>query len=356
MSSGEPWPNLAVQVASRRESGDTVSGPGVLSWLPLVAPPTLVLVVHPFLTAWLFMWSLAFAIFLGLKWLTWCTAKDRVAHSTGRSLAYLLAWPGMDAESFLDETKRPVRSRFEQWLWACGQTVVGAALLWIVARSVSPDKPLLRGWTGMLGLILLLHFGIFQLAALFWLSRGVDAEAIMRSPIRSQSLSEFWGKRWNRGFRQCAHDLIFVPLSEHVALGFASFLVFALSGLIHDLVISLPAKAGYGLPTGYFLAQGLGVIVERSRFGRKCDLGTGLRGRVFTIMVAAGPAFCLFHPPFVRRIILPFMEAIHALWLINLSALFSIPRCGPSAPGISWSWWPVFRSLFDCTGNRICNR
>ena len=313
MSSGEPWPNVNVQVAAGRESGERVSAAGVLAWLPLVALPTFVLVVHSFLTAWLFMWSLAFAIFLGLKWLTCCRAQDRVAHSIWRSVAYLLAWPGMDAESFLDENKRRVRPRFQQWLWACGQTVAGAALLWWVARGISPEKPLLRGWTGMLGLVLLLHFGIFQLLALFWQSRELDAAAMMSSPIRSQSLSEFWGKRWNRGFRHCAHDLIFVPLSKHVALGWASFLVFVVSGLIHDLVMSLPARAGYGLPTGYFIAQGLGVIVERSRFGRKCGLGIGLRGRLFTILVTAGPAFCLFHPPFVRRVMLPFMEAIHAL-------------------------------------------
>jgi hypothetical protein len=313
MSSGEAWPNLAVHAEPRKGSRATLAGAPVSAWLPVAILPTLVLVVHPFLAAWLFMWSLACAIFFGLKWLTWCRAKDRVAHSVWRSAAYLLAWPGMDAESFLDENKRPHRPRLQQWLWACGQTGVGAAMLWFVARNISPETPLLRGWTGMLGLILLLHFGVFQLAALFWQSRGADAAAIMRSPIRSQSLGEFWGKRWNRGFRQCAHELIFVPLRKYFSLGWASLLVFAVSGLIHDLVISVPAAAGYGLPTGYFVAQGLGVIVERSPFGRKCGLGKGLRGRLFTILVTAGPAFCLFHPPFVRRVILPFMEAIHAL-------------------------------------------
>jgi hypothetical protein len=31
------------------------------------------------------------------------------------------------------------------------------------------------------------------------------------------------------------------------------------------------------------------------------------------LIVAAGPAFWLFHPPFVLRVILPFMRAVHAL-------------------------------------------
>ena len=39
----------------------------------------------------------------------------------------------------------------------------------------------------------------------------------------------------------------------------------------------------------------------------------GISGRIFTILIAAGPAFWLFHPPFVRNVILPFMKAIGAL-------------------------------------------
>ena len=38
-----------------------------------------------------------------------------------------------------------------------------------------------------------------------------------------------------------------------------------------------------------------------------------LRGRLFTLAIVAAPAFWLFHPPFVRRVILPFMQAIGAL-------------------------------------------
>ena len=86
----------------------------------------------------------------------------------------------------------------------------------------------------------------------------------MAKPILSKTLSEFWGKRWNLGFRQLAHDLIFRPLHKRIGVGAASLLVFVVSGLIHDLVISLPARGGYGLPTGYFVLQGVGVSLERS--------------------------------------------------------------------------------------------
>jgi hypothetical protein len=259
------------------------------------------------------MWTLSFTIYLSLKWLTWWSARSRIAHSAWRSLAYVLAWPGMDADVFLDAKQRAPRPAFSTWLWATCETILGAILLWVGARSVPQGQPLLRGWVGMLGLILLLHFGTFQMVALLWQSLGVKAEPIMSAPLRSTSLGEFWGKRWNLGFRQLAHELIFRPLYRTSGAATAGFLVFAASGLIHDLVISLPARAGYGLPTLYFLLQGAGVTLERSRLGKRFGLGLGVRGWCFMVLVLTLPVFGLFHPWFVLRVILPFMRAIYAL-------------------------------------------
>ena len=95
--------------------------------------------------------------------------------------------------------------------------------------------------------------------------------------------------------------------------GGAGFLVFVASGLIHDFVISLPAGAGYGLPTAYFALQGAGVAFERSPVGKRLDLRRGIRGWLFMAVLTAGPAFWLFHPPFLRNVVLPFMHVIRAL-------------------------------------------
>jgi len=158
-----------------------------------------------------------------------------------------------------------------------------------------------------------LHFGTFQIIALFWKSVGVNAKAIMSAPLRSTSLGEFWGKRWNLGFRQLSHELIFRPLHRKLGTDAAGFLVFVVSGLLHDLVISLPARGGYGLPTLYFLLQGTGLTIEHSRFGKRLGLGRGGRGWGFMMVFLAVPVFGLFHPWFVMRVILPFMLAIQAL-------------------------------------------
>lgn len=281
--------------------------------LPLIAFPGLAIALRNRLPAWVFMWALSFSIFAGLKWMTWWKARTRVAHSAGRSLAYLVAWPGMDAETFLDPNKQPGAPNFQEWLWAALKTALGVGLLWIVARRIPEQQALIRGWIGLFGLIFLLHFGSFHLIALFWQTMGIDAEPIMSKPILSKTLSEFWGKRWNLGFRQLAHDLIFRPLYKGIGVASAGLLVFVASGLIHDLVISLPARGGYGLPTGYFLLQGLGVTLERSTLGKRLGLQRGAAAWIFMVVITAGPAFWLFHPPFVLHVILPFMRAIHAL-------------------------------------------
>lgn len=300
-------------VSERARSIETSKADVDFGWIPVIALPAAVLACRDLLNPWVFMWCLAFAIFAGLKWLTWWKARGRMPHSTWRSVAYLLAWPGMDAEAFLNPGAPPKMPTRRAWTWALLKTASGVCLIWIVARLVPAQRPLVRGWVGMLGLILLLHFGSFEIIALFWQSRRVNAKPIMSAPLRATSLAEFWGKRWNLGFRQVSHDVIFRPLRKRLSADAASLVVFAASGLIHELVISVPARGGYGLPTAYFLQQGLGVALERSWLGQRLGLRKGPRGWLFTVAFTAGPICLLFHRPFVLRVILPFLEAVRAI-------------------------------------------
>ena len=294
-------------------SVDVTDGPPWIGWLPIAVLPLTAVACRNLVPPWVFMWVLSFAIYLSLKWVTWWRARERIAHPAWRSAAYLLAWPGMDAGAFLDASQRVPPPAPTTWLSGIFETILGAILLWVVARSIPQANSLLRGWVGMLALILLLHFGTFRIVALLWQSLGVKAKAIMSAPLRSTSLGEFWGKRWNLGFRQLSHELIFRPMHRKLGVESAGFLVFVVSGLIHDLVISLPARGGYGLPTIYFLLQGMGMTVEHSQFGKRLGLGQGVRGWCFMMVFLAAPVFWLFHPLFVLRVILPFMQAIHAL-------------------------------------------
>jgi Membrane bound O-acyl transferase family len=295
------------ETTSGRALEKTTGSKALFGWVPLVGLPVLAFSLQTRMKPWAFMWALAFAIYFGLKWLTWWRVKKPV-RSGWRSVAYLFAFPGMDAESFVQKTKRAPAPRVREWLRAVFQVTVGVILLWIVAPKFTEAQSLLRGWTGMLGAI-----GIFQIAALIWKAFGIDAEPIMASPFRSRSLGEFWGKRWNLGFREVAHQLIFLPLRKYIGVECGAFVVFLASGVVHDLVISVPAGGGYGRPTAYFVFQGVAVLLERTPFGKHLGLGRGLRGWLFMALILTAPLFWLFHPPFVLRVIIPFMHEIRAL-------------------------------------------
>jgi alginate O-acetyltransferase complex protein AlgI len=135
----------------------------------------------------------------------------------------------------------------------------------------------------------------------------------MRNPIVATSLGEFWGERWNLPFHELATRFLFRPLFPLIGRAGAILATFLISGVFHELVISLPASGGFGLPTGYFVLQGAGMLFERSSFGKCIGLCKGASGWAFTMLVMGGPAFGLFHPPFVDRVVVPFMQAMGAL-------------------------------------------
>jgi alginate O-acetyltransferase complex protein AlgI len=262
---------------------------------------------------WILMWTTAGSLYAGCKWLSYRDARVRGVGGHGRSAAYLFLWPGMDADAFLSGAERVTRPEASEWLAAVLKTLFGAGLTWFGARTLLPDRTLLAGWVAMTGLIFVLHFGTFHLLSLVWRASGVNAAPLMKNPMRAESLADFWGRRWNTAFHVLADRFAFRPLRSRVGAAGATIGAFAASGLIHELVISVPAGGGYGLPTAYFLVQGLAVCAERSRAGRRLGLAHGWRGRLFAMASAAGPAFWLFPPVFVRNIVLPMLAAMGAI-------------------------------------------
>jgi hypothetical protein len=287
----------------------------ILAWLPLaLVPPLVMLTVPAGWPRWTTMWLLASAVFLACKWLSWADAALPPSRPCRRA-AYWLAWPGLDAAVFLRTSRasRHGRPTVGECCAAAAKLLLGGALFWAAARRLPADRELLIGWVGMIGLALILHFGAFHLLSCLWRAAGLDARPLMNAPTASTSLSDFWGARWNVAFRDLAHRHVYRPLAGWLGPRAAAIAVFAFSGVVHDLVISLPAGGGYGGPTAYFGLQATGFLCERSRIGRALGLGRGLAGWLFTAIVVLAPAGLLFHPPFIREVILPFMQAASAL-------------------------------------------
>ena len=266
----------------------------------------------PLWPRWAWMWLLAASVYAMCKALTWWTTKDARA-PRWKHVAYLLAWPGMDAAAFLESRTVTSSCQTTEWIRAALNFVLGAVLVFMGARRIPAGDTLLVGWMGMTGFVLILHFGAFHLLSCALRRFECSANPLMNRPLASTSLAEFWGRRWNTAFRDLTHRFLFRPLASRFGPRTAALAGFALSGLVHDLVISLPAGGGYGGPTLFFAIQGLAVTVERSRDGRRVGLGHGLIGRLFVFITLVGPLGLLFHRPFIVGVINPFMQAIGAL-------------------------------------------
>jgi len=256
------------------------------------------------------MWALAISIFTGLKWLTFATSTAAHDASWQRIAGYLFLWPGLNADAFLANSERPATPSWHEWGWAWAKTAVGVMLLIGAVPPAMESHPLFAGWLGMIGLVLVLHFGVFHLLSLAWRRAGIVAPPLMNRPVAAASLSDFWRQRWNLAFRDAAHRFVFRPLAPRLGVAGATLAVFLVSGLVHDLVISAPVGAGFGGPTLYFLLQGTAVLVERSRAGKRAGLGKAWRGRLFAAAMVLLPVGLLFHPPFVLNAIVPTLAAL----------------------------------------------
>ena len=237
-----------------------------------------------------------------VKVLTLAAARAQGTVLGPRATAEFLGWMGMRPALFAK--KRSVDARGAAALAGHGaRTFLAGAVLFVSARFVAAaplELTLKRGVVtivAMIALSLMLHFGLFDMMAGFYRLRGVPVGKLFRAPLAARSLSEFWSRRWNIGFSEMIALVVHRPVRRTAGEGAALAASFLASGLLHELAISVPVRAGYGLPTAYFLLHGALVAIER-RMGRP-------PGQLWTIFWLAAPLPLLFHPPFLRGVIWP---------------------------------------------------
>ena len=240
------------------------------------------------------MWCIAGMIFLLAKWLV----VGRC--STG---AFVILWPGFDLHAW-NRAPKETNALVHRGIT---NLTVGAALIWFIARHA--PTPLIATWLCMIGFVVALHGGVFTLLTEFWRRRGHDVKPLMNCPVAAASVTEFWGKRWNLGFRDLAHTTIFKPLHRRFGKAAAISAVFLISGLAHELVITVPARGGYGGPTVYFLLQALCMAMERGCPFKRNGIVWRIRAWIFLVF----PLPLLFPTVFVERVMQPFFTFIHAL-------------------------------------------
>jgi alginate O-acetyltransferase complex protein AlgI len=230
-----------------------------------------------------------------------------------RWIAFAWLWFGMRV-SMVSGDRRPRDSAGRHlrlgatWITLGVASVLGAHQLWRSTGSPWAATPLI-----MVGFSFVFHFGGLNLCTGLWRAFGFDAYPLFRSPQKSQSLGEFWARRWNVGFSEMTAIAVSrrfgrpaAGTSARPALirGAAILLGFLFSGALHEMAISLPVMSGWGLPTAYFLLHGVLVLAEEAlrRAGRPLR---GAVGRTWTFFWLIAPLPALFHPNFVREVLWP---------------------------------------------------
>lgn len=259
---------------------------------------------------WIRMWLVAVTVYGTCKLLTFF----RITQTADSKLTfnYLFLEPGLNAKRFYSDSNEPSLPTRLEWLKGIGFIIAGLLCVWIISPMILATSQTLAAVVGMTGVVFILHFGLLDLLSAWQRRSGFHSTALMNDPWRAVSVADFW-TRWNTGFRDFSREMIFYPLVKRKQAHLGLWLTFLFSGLVHDLVISLPARAGYGGPTIYFLIQALAIDLERSQFGKRCFLSSNWYRTLWAGVVILGPAALLFHQPFRENIVLPMLIDLGAI-------------------------------------------
>lgn len=245
------------------------------------------------------LYALKGSILLG-----WPSSRIRAMSPLGLGL-YLSFWPGMDPrpmERRNPEVSLPARWFIQGWI----TMVVGAVLL------LSLPLWLKSPWLALVAILTSVHLGYSDVLSALVRWAGFPVHRLFTNPLASRGLRDFWSLRWNRPFVEM-NRVLFLPILQKWMVGRKALLgAFVISGVLHELAISLPAGRGWGGPLLYFLLQALGMHLESK----------GKRGRLWTWSWILLPLPLLFHSAFHQALILPLLD-----WLAGLSWLSSPEQC-----------------------------
>ena len=206
-------------------------------------------------------------------------ARRQIKH---RAMTWVLVSPDSALRSQRATGVRPVVFRM---LLLSGATLLSYWVYWQLVTHFQIHG-LLLSYLAVPILWLMSEF-LVAVESLLFLPGGWLLPALHRRPWAARGVADFWGHRWNLWFSDWFRYCIFSRLRRHPTL--AMFLVFALSGLMHEWVTNgtlyyLTGKILFGSMMIYFLLQAVGILVER-RFLR----GHPLLNTVFVWLIVLLP-------------------------------------------------------------------
>lgn len=208
---------------------------------------------------------------------------------------YVLFWPGVDPLPFL-KGRQPCEesgNAFSGGLW---RFLIGGAAIVAVALAMPWLGANAAGWLGIAALLLCIHMGLCVMIPILYRLAGWDVPELFDRPWAARSLIDFWGKHWNLAYVEMNRFLFLPVFRKLVSRRAAIYLLLIASGILHELAISFPAGAGWGLPFAYFVIQAVGVWLER-----RLRLKSALYAYAFFLV----PIPILFHTPFRQTCVEP---------------------------------------------------
>ena len=221
-------------------------------------------------------------------------------------LYYWTVWPGMR----LSNLRRSETTPDINWLYR-GVAGMAASVALLVATVIIEPSNYVAGWIGVVVVLAFIHFGYADVLSYYMRLRGFKTKRLFLLPHKSKSLNDFWSRRWNVAFVEM-NQVLFLPGIQKLSKALLVPLTLGLSGIMHELALSYPAGAGWGLPLLYFVVQGLLMKTERQTWFK--NLPEAFRPWWARFWVLA-PVGLVFHQPF--RDALP-LELVLLLSLIHI--------------------------------------
>lgn len=251
------------------------------------------------------MAGLCSVLLAGMKALVYAEWAGLETLTLARYAVFSCVWFGMDPGTF--------RNRRSGLTWK-SDVKLGALLA--VTGLAAALLVSIMGWRQILVMFLPLslafHFGILRVLKGVLRLAGFPARTLFPNPLETKGLSDFWGRRWNVGYSQMMQRLVGRPVEAVLGENAGLMAVFLASGFLHEIAITLPVRAGYGLPTLYFTLHGLLILAERK--------WQHPLGKLPALVAVAAPLPWLFPPAFRSEVIAPCIEVIG---LFANSRLFS---------------------------------
>jgi hypothetical protein len=236
----------------------------------------------------------------GLNFMQWC--------------AFSLGWFGMRPVLFEKLPSRRLPCT-DLMIKGVSRILLGLVLVYLSAlpQTSTIKVYFLAELLLLVGLSLILHFGVLNLSAASWRLSGVDVKELFRSPYKSKSLKEFWGKRWNIAFSEMTALIVYRPLKDKISPRMALIASFMVSGVLHEIAISFPVNSGYGLPLTYFAIHAVLIFLEEESQVIKKIIQNPVLAHVWVLGWLICPMPLLFHAGFIECVLMPLRQAVLSL-------------------------------------------